>query len=120
MHSPDFYHIAASRKFTAPPGFAWYRWEAIGPDAVILTGCVSSGLYAKGPRKGRPKYDGPPVRLVVTQREYEAEVARYESETGKCARCGGDGQAWAGWHHETGHEFKACRRCAATGKAKAA
>lgn len=66
------------RKLGSPDGFVWYRWECLdgNDDAVMLTGCVSSGVYAKGRNKGQPKYDGEMKKVVITEAERIAEMAR--------------------------------------------
>lgn len=108
------------RKIGSPAGFLWHSWECMNDpdDTVKLTGCVSSGLHAKGPRKGRPKYDGKPVIALVTHAEFLAEQARFEREEGKCRECGGDGRQFARWDHKEGTTWKPCSVCGATGKPK--
>ena len=119
MANPTHRENIGRRKLNAPSHFEWFRWEVIGPDAVKLTGCVSSGPYMKGPRKGRPKYDGQRQEVVITDGEVAAEVARYEAETGLCGKCMGDGRAFASWDHITGTKWKDCHACIGTGKANA-
>lgn len=105
----------ARRKLNAPPGFEFFKFQCIGNDAIALTGCVSSGVFTKGKRKGRPRYDGKPLTAVVTDAEAAAERARYEAETGKCGECCGSGQLFAGWHHIDGTTYRPCHVCAGTG-----
>lgn len=107
----------ANRKITAPDNWRWFRLESVG-DGVMLTGCTSSGNYTKGPRKGRPRYDGTPTdRVFVSDQECATEERRYEAETGKCATCGGDGKMWIGWKHGEGSQWAPCRACQTTGLA---
>lgn len=113
--SPTHRETVGLKKLGSPAGFVWYRWEAIGAD-VILTGCVSSGVITKGARKGRPKYDGPKQQVVVTVMEEDAELARYEAETGECGHCMGDGKEFASWHHINGTTWRECRSCHGSGK----
>src|SRR3990167_10978085 len=108
MATPQHRENVGKRKINAPPGFEWFRWEVIGPDATKLTGCISTGTYKKGPQKGRPKYDGPRQEVVVTNAEEAAELDRYEADTGRCGRCLGDGQVLAAWNHLTGVSWKQC------------
>jgi hypothetical protein len=113
----------ALRKLGNPEGFQFYQWEALGPHGgdgprdCLLTGCVVTRTHTKGKRKGEPVYDGPPMRVVVSPAEIDEEQRRYEGETGLCAECIGAAQTWAGWNHETGHKYRPCRKCGATGKA---
>jgi hypothetical protein len=104
------------RKLGSPIGFEFYRWEVISGDSTLLTGCVVTRTYSKGPRKGRPVYDGQAMKAVVTEDEEQAECVRYESETGQCGTCGGDGKEFDGWNHNTGTKWRECRRCSGTGK----
>lgn len=120
MSTVNHREAVAERKLGSPIGFVWYAWECLDDDSVLLTGCVSSGVYEKGPKKGRPKYDGQTKKVVVTEAERVAERARYEAETGNCAECGGDGKMFAGWHHITGDKWRPCVFCEETGKARAA
>jgi len=109
----------ALRKIGDQPGFQWYEWEAIGNEKtrdVLMTGCVVTRTYQRGPRKGQPVYDGLKQRVVVTGAEIEAERTRYEAETGKCAECMGSARVVAGWDHITGAAYRPCRVCKATGK----
>lgn len=108
------------RKLGNPAGFRFYSWEAIGSGRpedrdVLMTGCVVTRHYSKGKNKGRPVYDGPPLKVVVTEAEEAAERARIEAE-GRCGECQGEGTVFGGWHHITGTEYRECRRCRGTGK----
>lgn len=110
----------AMRKLGNPADFKFYAWRVVGPDAVQLTGCVTTQVYSKGPRKGRPKYEGTPQVVVVTDAEMAAERARMEREDGICGLCAGDGRLFSSWDHITGTKYKPCERCASTGKAPSA
>jgi hypothetical protein len=115
MAAVDHRATVANRKIGVIPNFLWHSWECLdtADGSVLMTGCVSSGLVTKGPRKGRPRYDGEPKRVVVTDGELLTEKARYECEEGKCSECGGDGQEFAGWNHITGTRWRECTRCGA-------
>jgi len=91
----------ANRKIHAGADFHWYRFEAVGPDAVVMMGCVSSGLHTRGRHKGRPKYDGPPQTVVVLNAEAAAEQERYEQVVGRCGECLGEGRVSAGYRDGT-------------------
>jgi hypothetical protein len=106
----------ASRKVNAPEDFEWFSWECLDDGGVLMEGSTSSGLHESGPRKGRPKFDGPRKKTVVTEEEHTAERLRYEAETGNCFQCGGDGQMSWGWDNIKGSIWRPCDRCAATGK----
>ena len=55
--------------------------------------------------------------VLVDKTEMDAEPARYETETGKCGECGGDGNEWRGWSKDGGHRWRTCRRCNGAGTA---
>jgi len=110
----NFPEIAARKKISLPADWDFYKWERVGPDAVVLT----ASAFKVGPRTGKKKWFGPSTRVAVTFAEIAAEEKAFEAETGKCYKCGGDGEEWAGWNHKTGHYFRPCSRCGATGNAK--
>lgn len=83
----------------------------------MMTGCVSSGNFTRGKRKGRPRYDGKPIQAVVTDAEANAEFARYERDTSKCGECMGTGQIVAGWHYQNGTTYRPCLHCHGNGVA---
>jgi hypothetical protein len=101
----------ALRKLGNPEGWAWFSWQCVGEDAVILKGCVPTRAYTKGPRKGRSVYDPPYREVVVTDAEVLAERKRFEDETGKCGECSGAGREFARWTAAHGTEWRPCRLC---------
>jgi hypothetical protein len=68
-----------------------------------------------GKNKGQPKW-AERFKCVISDADVAAEKARYESANGKCFKCYGSGQEWAGWNHIQGNHYKACTRCDSTGK----
>jgi hypothetical protein len=113
------HHTAVGmRKAGSPDGFQFFCWERIGTDALKLTGCVVTRSYAKGPRKGRPCYNGKRVSVVVTDAEAEAERTRYELETGQCGECMGSGQVFRSWSVDEGTKTRPCDVCGASGRVK--
>lgn len=96
-------------------GFLFFRWEAVG-DGVLMDGCVSSGVFVSGKRKGRPRYDGPTERVFVSDAEMTAEHKAYEARTGNCGKCIGEGRVWHGWHHIEGNKYIECSACVGTGR----
>ena len=116
--SPEHRDRVGLRKLGDPAGFRFYSWEAfdVGDVAIVkMVGCVVTKFITRGPRKGRPKYDGEPRTVYVSEAEMVAECARWEAETGKCGRCMGVGQEWAGWSSDTGTRTETCRRCSGSG-----
>lgn len=116
---PTHLEVAGLRKLGNPEGFKFYRYEVLDDESFLLTGCVPSGTYTRGPRKGRPKYDGPARRVTVNHAELKAERARYEAETGLCWDCRGEKRVVNGWTRVEGTTYVPCRECDSTGKPKA-
>ena len=100
-------------------GWRWYRWERLDNGDALYTGCVPSGTFSKGPRKGMPRFTGgtQKMRFVVTKAELEEERQRYISDTGNCPNCYGTGQEVAGWSKNEGMRYRNCSDCGATGRA---
>lgn len=113
----DHLQRVANRKVAAPATWEWFRFEAIGDDAIMLTGCDAVSVFTKGPRKGKPTYREPQRRVVITDAEIAEEYANYEAETGKCGKCLGEGRIWWGWDHETGTKYRECPTCHGNGAA---
>jgi hypothetical protein len=108
--------VALAKLGNPGDSFHFYALEVIGPDAVTLTGCVVTKLRQKGKHKGRPAYDGAPVKVAVTDSEVNAERRRYEGFSGNCAECLGTGQEWAGGSAGVGNRYRPCRTCGGSGK----
>lgn len=106
---------AARRKLKAPSEWLGFIFECIAED-YIVTGAVPVGFYSRGPRKGKPKWEGPGIKVIVTRAETDAEVKRYEEETGNCAECLGTKEVFASWNIKTGVKMRPCQTCDATGK----
>lgn len=109
-------NVARRKLHPLPDGWEVSKWERVGPDATLFSGCVP-GVFASGPRKGEKKWGQDTHECVVTDSEVSAEELRYEAEAGNCHACGGDGQEWSGWSAAEGNKFRTCRRCGGDGKA---
>ena len=90
-------------------------WEVIGSDAVMVT-MGYPRIKTKGKNKGKKTWDGSFKEVVTKQEEFD-EMRRYESETGLCAPCFGDGKVFGGWHYIDGIKHKQCPKCKGMGKA---
>lgn len=117
----DALGAAARNKLGVGENWRWYSWEVVDRQDVtnsplIVWGGVPVGTISKGPRKGDPKW--PPQNLcqrtVIYDADIEAAKVEHEQATGKCADCI-EGFRPNGWHHEKGHKYKPCERCAGTG-----
>ena len=109
-------NVAKRKLSPLPSGFEFSGWEIVGPDTVVFRGGVARKI-SRGPRKGQRTWDKITHKVAVTKAEEQEEVNRYESETGKCAECGGTGEMWAGWNHKTGHCYSECTKCSGSGAA---
>jgi len=101
----------ARRKLNVGPDWRVFSWEFVRPDNFLVEGCVPSTDLL-----GKVKWDGKPSKTVVTRGERDAELARFEAETGKCGWCCGDGLEFKSWDHKTGTEHRPCRNCGGTGE----
>jgi hypothetical protein len=121
---PNLYELHAREKAGLPQEWRLYKWELFpkaGPDFlyVQITGAVALTKYTKGPRKGRTNWSQKSCQktVILVRQEHEEWCREWERKTGKCQRCYGTGQSWAGWNHLTGDAWRDCRKCNATGKA---
>lgn len=106
----------AARKANRP-GWRWCQTERI-TGGFLVTGDVPKGVYKTGKKAGRVRWGKAEdmQKIVVTDAEIAADETRYESETGACFRCCGNGDVPAGWSKENGSTFRPCPRCQGTGK----
>lgn len=103
----------AKRKMTE--GWIPYRWERVG-GGVIVTGGVPIGKKKDGrPRFGPKRTD---TSVIVSDEAIKAEEEKYVADTGNCVRCLGKGEIMWRWSIGEGKEFRPCRDCVGTGKAK--
>jgi hypothetical protein len=103
---PDHLLSIARRKLNRPDAVTM-SWECIpfdGPTEGVRIVVVDDNINWRNPET-----------VLVDARDEAEEKARFERETGKCHICGGDGQEWRGWDRETGHRWRACKRCSGTG-----
>lgn len=122
MSAPNFWELCAREKLQRGADWQMVQWELVGDtNDAIIRGAVPSGVYTRGPRKGNPKFERPLTdQCVVTKAECLARAQRYEVESGRCSKCGGNGQEWAGWNHEHGNRYRECLRCKGSGVAPVA
>ncbi len=120
MLMKDFGEIIARIKCApVPENWGIVEWQRCGKDAIIYRGAEYT-FFSKGPRKGKKKWGKkrPEWECVITSFEIEQKELEFEKETGKCKRCGGDGQMWVGWKIGEGNKFKTCKRCLGSGKSQ--
>ena len=72
-----------------------FSFKVIGKNMedTLVTGGIAK-IVKTGRNKGKFKWNKDCIETqeIVTQAEYEAEVERYEKETGNCAECLGRGE----------------------------
>lgn len=110
----DALSAVARRKLGVGPSWEIYAWQRLASDDVLVEGAVPSHPKAK---RGNRRWQGcKGDKVVVTRAEAEAATAEYERTTGNCAKCEGRREEWHGWNHTTGHSYRPCTRCNATGR----
>lgn len=122
----DLYELHARDKAGMPPEWKAFRWQALPLESktalyFLVTGMIAP-LRSKGKNKGRPNWrmgDRSTQRAVVLPiMEHEEWVRAWEILTGKCAKCGGEGQTMASCNFVTAEKtYRPCSGCAGTGKA---
>jgi hypothetical protein len=86
------------------------------PDGYLrMKGAIPTGVYRSGKRKGRCKFPKQLDTHWITDADVESTKFIYEQTTGKCHECEGTGKSWCGWGVDTGHRYKDCPRCNASG-----
>lgn len=112
-------HMDAAAAICGIEGWQGYRWTICDGGGAIVKGCVPSGTYTRGPRKGSPKFRpaAPNTeRTVIVADLHMVKVAAEYETTGKCWDCKGSGQTFAGWSAAEGVRHRQCTRCNGTGK----
>lgn len=123
MSSINHLETVALRKIGSPlpEGVGFCYWEHKHGTDLNVVKTSRWRISKRGPSKGQRIYYGPFINVVyVVDSEIKAEIARFERETGKCHKCGGDGLEWSGWSHDKGTEWRPCGTCEATGISKKA
>lgn len=101
----------AAEKKSKISGWKAYAWESAS-GGHIVTGETPAGVYLKGPRKGKDKYNGlNKMTIVVSESELKEAASSYEEETGKCWNCKGGGKVFSGWSAKEGTTYRPCDRC---------
>lgn len=108
---------AARRQLSAPENWYAYAYEVIGENHYLVTGEITTAVYTRGPRKGRPKFVGRGTKVVLTREDVEAESRRYALSTGNCPECFGKKEVFQSWSREEGTKTRPCANCEATGVA---
>lgn len=109
---------------TLPEGWRLYSYKCLedADNSALLKGCVEPPPKTTGKNKGRPnwsKVDKTTERtFIVSMRQKDAAVLHFESTTGDCHHCYGNGTEIAsmGIHGTT---YRTCHRCKGSGKAAA-
>ena len=110
----DHASAVALRKVGNPEGYNVCGWEVLDYGGVLYR---MRREVPTLPGRGK-KWAGEEKTACISSDEIAAEEARFEAETGRCAKCNGSGQQWAGWSVVDGTRFEPCTRCNATGVPK--
>ena len=122
----QFVNGVARRKLGLGEEWDAVAWEVAGKrgtssDGFRVTLAEVVGVYTRGPKAGQPVWErGNDKKVVVTRAEEGKERHEWETETGLCGRCFGDGKTiWSSKLTEDGIErtFRDCPDCTGTGKA---
>jgi hypothetical protein len=99
-------------------GWKVYRWTA-AEGGSICEGMVPNGVFERGPRKGKTRWEGADARtrrkVIVSDAEVIAHLLKLESETGVCSDCRGTKEVFASWSKAEGTKHRPCTRCESTG-----
>lgn len=126
MSRPDIYQLFAATQ-GVPEGWRWFALNVVGDrehGGFLIKGAVCTAIYARGKHKGEinwTKRDRATEReLFASHVQLDSVRSQWETDTGKCSECGGDGQQPNGWRIGVGTLYRPCIRCKATGKSVAA
>jgi len=116
----------ARDKYGLPPEWTAAQWECFPgtPGEPTLYVQLIGAVYepvTRGPRKGKPNWDKPigkKTTAILPVAEHDAWVRAWEQRTGKCSKCVGTGQTIARVSVQDGTEYRTCRTCGGTGRAK--
>ena len=119
----------ARRRLNLAENWKVYQWECLPKSSMQtthfqVTGAVCDAVYSKGPRKGETNWSKrdrkTEMQFVCSVAEAEAFCLEWEQETGKCHKCEGSGQTFAGWNPTDGNKYRTCQRCNGSGEMKGA
>jgi hypothetical protein len=127
--SVDFFNLYATRKAGMPDGWRWFSSEVLNYQAArehqsyLLRGAVVPNI-TKGKHAGQPAWKGRDKNqdssFAVSVPALNAFYEEWEQSEGKCHRCFGTGEAWAGWSRDTGTKYCTCSRCDGPGSPSSA
>ena len=110
--------LHARQKIAMPEEWHPFRYEAIDPDVMMITGMVAPPLL-RGKYKGRPNFrkgDRTTQRKVAfTLDEHYRFQLRWEAEHAKCANCLGHGKTVKSAHVDGSRTYRTCDRCNGSG-----
>ena len=112
---PDILSIIALRKLNLSEPWSSCGWKRMDPDGLIVR-VAQEVILKSGPRKGKKVWRGEEREVFASYAEITATELAWEKEHDTCHQCGGDGQMWAGWNHETGTRYRECDVCVGSGK----
>lgn len=124
MPAPDWYNLIALER-GLPEGWTWYSLSVLGGPkaprehaALMVKGGVPGPRFKSGKNKGEINWSkaGDRLQMVITFRDLDARMERWERETGKCHKCGGDGRELAGHSVTNGATMRECSRCKGRGR----
>ena len=96
-----------------PEDWKWRELQAgvQGHEEEVPVGLVRVRGYVP-PHKKKDKLD----TYWIDCEKFDAWCIQWEQRTGKCHRCTGAGQEFAGWSKASGTRYRECPRCKGDGK----
>lgn len=107
-----------------PEDFHFWKWKSFPEGGETIYVEFTGGrcpITKSGERKGRPNYGAAFDKRTfhVTVQIAEQWEREYESETANCKCCDGSGETVSKINFVDGNtQYKPCRRCGGSGKAK--
>ena len=108
-------------RFGLPESWALSTFEGVGDPRVPEKWDVkvTGSVVVAGPRGHRRWTDEMRLTYTVRRDEFLEWLEAWGVSTGKCMRCNGLGQEWAGWSSVEGTRYRVCTVCAGDGKYRA-
>lgn len=119
----DFFNEFVRRVKGVPVNWQWKSLDGIGASrqdgGFLMKGGIPP-LIKSGKRAGEPNWSKATDQrsFLVTFRELDEFVARWEIETGRCSKCQGSGEEVCGWSRDHGAQHRCCSKCSGSGRPK--
>lgn len=106
MNLAHFAEIVAKTKTGNIEGWEAFSWKMHDDKTCEVTGGVPT--FSK---TGKKSWKGDTYKAYVVQVEIEMARKKYESETGNCAECLGEGRHCVSYSSGGGRGYESCSKC---------